>query len=503
MSNLKTKKTVMITGASGNMGFAGFKEIFAEKEKYNLVLLLRDSQKNREMFAPYSNDSSLRIVWGDLGVYEDVLDAVTGADIVLHVGGMVSPAADYYPKQTLKTNVEAAENIVRAVKEQPNKDEIHLVYIGTVAQTGDRNPPIHWARTGDPIKISIYDHYAISKTIAESIFAESGLKRWVSLRQSGILHPGILNNFDPIMYHVPFNGVLEWATLEDSATLMLRLCADDIPENFWRSFYNIGSGAQYRLTNYEFEEFLLDTINMGPTKKLFEPNWFILRNFHGQWYADSDKLDDILKFRHNLPVRQYFKRLGESLPAYFKLAKLAPRGLVKKLLMKPVTKTPVYGTMHWIENNNTERINAYFGSRENWENIGSWDKFEVKRPTTKVSLLDHGYDEAKPTNELDIQDMKKAAAFRGGDCLSDTMEKGDLFTPLKWKCAHGHEFAMSPNLALKGGHWCPEELPFPWDYDKEARVNPFFAQVWHPIHGENENNFYDEGIYKDFPEYKN
>ena len=60
--------------------------------------------------------------------------------------------------------------------------------------------------------------------------AESGLKHWVSLRQTGILYPGILKNFDPIMYHVPINGVLEWATIEDSGLLLANVCGDDVPE---------------------------------------------------------------------------------------------------------------------------------------------------------------------------------------------------------------------------------------------------------------------------------
>ena len=37
------KKTVMLTGASGNMGFAGFKELYKMKDKFNTVLLLRKS----------------------------------------------------------------------------------------------------------------------------------------------------------------------------------------------------------------------------------------------------------------------------------------------------------------------------------------------------------------------------------------------------------------------------------------------------------------------------
>ncbi len=38
-----------------------------------------------------------------------------------------------------------------------------FVYIGTVAETGDRMPPIHWGRVGDPIKPSMFDYYAVSK----------------------------------------------------------------------------------------------------------------------------------------------------------------------------------------------------------------------------------------------------------------------------------------------------------------------------------------------------
>ncbi len=496
-------KTVFLTGASGNMGWAGFKEIYNAPEKFNLVVLLRDSEKNHEKFKDYINDPRVRIVWGDLTNYDDVLNCVTGSDVVLHVGGMVSPAADYYPKRTLDTNTKAARDIVEAVKAQPNADDIRVIYIGTVAQTGDRNPPIHWARTGDPIKISVYDHYAISKTIAESIFAESGLKHWASLRQSGILYANILKNYDPIMFHVCINGVLEWATVEDSATLLLRCCQDNVPEEFWRGFYNIGSGKQYRLTNFEFEELLLDTIGLGDPRKIFDANWFITRNFHGQWYADSDKLEEMLHFRHNVPVRQYFKDLGKQVPKYFKLAKLAKfvPGIVKAVGMKPLTEKPIYGTMGWFRDNNEQRISAYFGSREEWEKIGTWKTFKIVKPTSEVSYLDHGYDESKPLSELDIEDMKKAAAFRGGECLSESMEKGDLFTPLKWKCAHGHEFEMTPNLVLRGGHWCPEELPMPWNYDEEAKVNPFFAQVWYPLHSKDEHNFYDKTIYKDFPDY--
>ena len=104
--------------------------------------------------------------------------------------------------------------------------------------------------------------------------------------------------------------------------------------------------------------------------------------------------------------------------------------------------------------------------------------FEVEIPNKfKLSYLHHGYDESKPFEELNLDELKKAAEFRGGKCVARRMG-ADMYTPIKWKCACEHEFMMSPNLVLKGGHWCPECLPMPWKYDQIAKVNPFFAQVY-------------------------
>ena len=89
--------------------------------------------------------------------------------------------------------------------------------------------------------------------------------------------------------------------------------------------------------------------------------------------------------------------------------------------------------------------------------------------------------------------MKAAAKFRGGECLSETMTKGDMATKLKWKCGLcGHEFEASPALILLGGHWCPEcFIPQKeWNYDAVAKTNPFFAQVWYPNHTKEESNVY-------------
>ena len=92
-------------------------------------------------------------------------------------------------------------HLIRAIKAQPHPDDIRLISIGTVAQTGDRMPPIHWGQVGDPIKPSVHDYYAVSKIAAERLLIESGLKYWVSLRQTGILSEKMAKIKDPIIFH--------------------------------------------------------------------------------------------------------------------------------------------------------------------------------------------------------------------------------------------------------------------------------------------------------------
>ncbi|MGD0014751.1 MAG: NAD(P)-dependent oxidoreductase [Bryobacteraceae bacterium] len=477
------RKTVFITGASGNMGREGLRQLLERRDRFRVVALVLPTKRDRRILSAYSGDPDLTIVWGDLTNYEDVLKGITGADYVLHVGGMVSPQADRDPERTERVNIGGIRNILRAIQAQPAPDLVKLVYIGSVAQTGDRNPPIHWGRTGDPIKISRFDRYAVTKTIAEREVIESGLRYWVSLRQTAILHGHRSQpaRMDPIMFHIPLRGVFEWVTAEDSGRLLANVCADDVPEHFWRRIYNIGGGAGCRVTNYEFLLAAFSAFGLGKRhlEALFDPKWFALRNFHGQWFEDSDSLEDFLHFRRETfdDFGAYFRRhapilaaLPASTPAFvFKMA--------RKLVLEPFANRKDC-TLYWIRHGANDRIEAFFGSRERWQSIPGWDGLDTARPFNQPLRLNHGYDDARPHAEFDVDVMKAAAEFRGGRFLSSRMTTGDLAGKLRWQCAFGHEFEASPTLVLLAGHWCPRCLPPPWNYDEIARRNPFFAQVW-------------------------
>lgn len=203
MSN--AKKRVFLTGATGNMGREVLRGLVDRVDRFDVIALVLPTAHDRELIAEFQDAQNLSIVYGDLTDYDAVERCVRGAHFVLHTGALVSPAADDHPELTMTINVGGARNSVRAVKAQKDPDSIGVVMIGSVAETGDRNPPHHWGRVGDPLKPAIYDTYAQTKIIAKRELIDSGLRKWAWLRQTGILHPGLLAIRDPIMMH----GVME------------------------------------------------------------------------------------------------------------------------------------------------------------------------------------------------------------------------------------------------------------------------------------------------------
>jgi nucleoside-diphosphate-sugar epimerase len=495
------KKRIMITGAAGNMGGETLKLLMNDLAKCNLLLFDLDNPNSREKLRPYEGLNGVKVVYGNLLDRSLVDECVKDADIILHIAAFVSPAADEFPERAMQINYGSAKNIFDAIKKSGRAGITRFVNIGTIAETGDRMPPIHWGRVGDPLKPSVYDYYAVSKIAAERMVIESGLSYWVSLRQTGIMGPAMSKIQDPIMFHNCLENVLEYVSDRDSGRLMRNLCIQDIDgeldQAFWQHIYNIGGGESCRVSTLEMYQVLYGKLGITNLDHVIDPKWYATRNFHGQYYLDSDKLEDYFHFRRDTMeyfYQSYLDNLGALVPVAKVITKL-PGGqkfmgaMIKRTMKKQAVKER--GTLRFIEDNDLEKIDAYWGSKANWEAIPE-KLSEMKKFSewNKVIKLDHGYDENKPVSELNIEDMKGAAAFRGGECLSAEMETGNWTDKLDFKCAFGHTFNASPKLVLEGGHFCPQCERETWNYKERAKREPFFAQVWNPIQGKDDGREY-------------
>lgn len=468
-------RTVLLTGATGNWGRATLRA-FRERPDVRVRAFALPSATDDAVLAEFEGMPNLEVVRGDLTRFADVRSAIQGVDVILHVGAVVSPFADERPDLARRVNIGAMQNLIRAVKERPDPGSVAIVGIGSVAETGDRQVPVHWGRVGDPLRVSQFDEYGQTKIVAERLLVDSGLPRWAWLRQTGIFHPGMLEIRDPIMTHSPFAGVMEWATAEDSARLLVGAASVDVPDEFWGGIYNIGGGEQWRVTNWQLQNLIARALGVPDIRRWYDRNWFALKNFHGQWYSDSDRLNELIPFRKDT-VMDAMARAIQTVPSSVRSAGKVPPWIVKNLVMRPLTRKP-RGTMAAVRAGRADEIAASFGSREAWEAIGDWSTFTAPEPSRVPRLLDHGYDETKNPAHWSIADYTGAAEFRGGELLST--EVGSAATPLIWRCAFGHVFAGSPRLILTAGHWCPDCVRDAAGYELQAEANRHLAQVETP-----------------------
>lgn len=512
MENSKKNTVVAVTGPDGAMGGEVVAHLLSSAENFELRLFVYDKTRHYRSFFKSllkKGKNRITVIKGDLADYNAVARFIDGADYVVHCGAVIPPKADHNPLNTINTNYAGTCNVVDAIKNSGRQDEIKLVHISTVAVYGNRDYHHIWARMGDPVMSSAYDYYSASKIKGERYVLESGLKNWVVLRQTAVYHKYFLaNNMnDGLMFHTCWNAPLEWVTDRDSGLCIQHLIEKDLHgklQGFWKKDYNIGGGAACRETGFE-------TFNSGfglmgaSAKKFFNPNWNITRNFHGVWYTDSDILDKWLEYRTETSA-DYWRRMKKSL-WYYWFGRIVPSGLIRKLAIERLLKNS-NAPMNWVRLGKKGRIDAFFGGKEAFEAIPKdWKDFPVlaegRSPEGKIDYgelkdeskadkykLNHGYDESKSGDELDLQDLKQAAQFRGGEVVSSDMKKGDLYSKISWKCHNGHVFESSPYTILKAGFWCPEcceALP-KWSFDKAAAKVPFYAQIWYDTHRKDEEN---------------
>lgn len=127
-----TGKTILITGGTGSLGKALTKHIFAQfKDIKKLIIFSRDEQKQFEMAQEYPANlfPQIRFFIGDVRDFERLKMAFRGVDYIIHAAAMKHvPIAEYNPMECVKTNINGAENIIRASLETNIK---HVVALST------------------------------------------------------------------------------------------------------------------------------------------------------------------------------------------------------------------------------------------------------------------------------------------------------------------------------------------------------------------------------------
>ena len=127
------KKRVLITGGTGSLGKVLTRRILSGQmgTPQSVVVFSRDEAKQHEMRMEYLNRRSvtedvmyhnferkLQFKIGDVRDFHSIAQALTSIDIVFNAAALKQvPACEYFPYEAVRTNIDGAENIVRAIKE--------------------------------------------------------------------------------------------------------------------------------------------------------------------------------------------------------------------------------------------------------------------------------------------------------------------------------------------------------------------------------------------------
>lgn len=107
-------KSILITGGTGSFGRQCANTILKLYKPRRLVIFSRDELKQFEMQQVYKSHL-MRYFIGDVRDQARLEQATEGIDIVIHAAALKQvPAAEYNPMECIRTNINGAENVIRA-----------------------------------------------------------------------------------------------------------------------------------------------------------------------------------------------------------------------------------------------------------------------------------------------------------------------------------------------------------------------------------------------------
>ncbi len=106
-------KILMITGGTGSFGNTVLKR-FLDTDVKEIRVFSRDEKKQEDMRITLSNDK-VKFFIGDVRDYDSVSQAMVGVDYIFHAAALKQvPSCEFYPMESVKTNVMGTDNVLNA-----------------------------------------------------------------------------------------------------------------------------------------------------------------------------------------------------------------------------------------------------------------------------------------------------------------------------------------------------------------------------------------------------
>ena len=133
-------KRILVTGGTGSLGKALVRRILSGEmgRPKSVTVFSRDEGKHHQMRVDWKHlgaatdeifyrnfEELLEFRVGDVRDYPSILAAVRKAEVVFHAAALKQvPSCEYFPVEAVRTNIEGAVNLVRAIRENDTPVEL-------------------------------------------------------------------------------------------------------------------------------------------------------------------------------------------------------------------------------------------------------------------------------------------------------------------------------------------------------------------------------------------
>lgn len=339
---MRTRKKILLTGASGTIGFEVLKQLYENIELYDITVFDIKSHKSKRKFAPYKK--SINIVYGNICKDNDIMNVSAEQDIIIHLAAIIPPLADEKPELSYQVNTIGTEKLIRLLeKHSPNA---FFIYSSSISVYGDRleNP---FMKINDILDPSEGDEYAKTKIEAENIIKNCKLD-WSIFRLTAIMGG---HKMSKLMFHMPLKTPLEIATPVDTARAFVNAIEKQVQLS--KKIFNLGGGSNCRILYDGFLSRSFEIYGLGELD--FPPKSFAEKNFHCGYYQDGDVLDNILNFGNDT-LESYFEKEKRELSSIKKAIIAILKKPIKFYLQKQSEPLIAY------KNQDKKRMHHFFNS---------------------------------------------------------------------------------------------------------------------------------------------
>ena len=285
-------KRVLVTGGAGSIGIDLSRRL---SENGYLVRVLDLPVCD---FSHLETIGGLEIITGDITKEDDLNNAISGVDTVVHLAALLPPKSEEDQEKTHLVNVDATQTLIEMLRQTPSTHMVFASSVTTYGNTTKENPPITTAYAGNPTSI-----YARSKIEAENIIRLSGCP-YTILRISGISIPAFME--PPDVWPFTPDQRMEFINRNDVVTAIFQSVTQ---KQARETVLNIAGGKSWQMRGKEYVQAIFDVMGVPPEAADYQdsPGSF-------DWY-DTFEAQRILEYQET-PFPRFIDLLKQAVEVF-------------------------------------------------------------------------------------------------------------------------------------------------------------------------------------------